>query len=149
MHPHLSFVSLPVLDLAAARQFLGDLGLEPHPRSPPGTCFFQLEGQVLALVDHPTFARVVGCPPGAPGGCLLSHNLPDVPALDALFARALSLGARVTAAPGWTPFGVYRACFADPEGHLWELAVNPRHPVHPQLGFRLSPPKEAGEPSGG
>ncbi len=33
--------------------------------------------------------------------------------------------ARVTRAPGETFYGGYAACFADPDGHLWEIAYNP------------------------
>ena len=36
---------------------------------------------------------------------------------------------RVTLPPQLTSYGVYHACFADPDGHVWEVAHNPAFPI--------------------
>ena len=45
--------------------------------------------------------------------------------VDAAFALAVSAGARVLKAPEKVFWGGYSGYFADPDGHVWELAMNP------------------------
>ncbi len=50
--------------------------------------------------------------------------------VDEILAIAQQAGATVTRAPEPTSYGGYAGYFADPDGHLWEVAHNP--------GFALS-----------
>lgn len=48
-------------------------------------------------------------------------------------AAALSIvapaGGQVTVRPVMSDCGVYHACFADPDGYVWEVAYNPASPM--------------------
>ncbi len=59
----------------------------------------------------------------------LAINLPSREAVDAAFAAARSAGAHLAKAPLATGWGGYSGYFADPDGHLWELAHNPYWPL--------------------
>lgn len=43
---------------------------------------------------------------------------------------------RVLRAADDTPWGGYAGYFADPEGHVWEIACNPGAPLGPDGAFR-------------
>ena len=45
--------------------------------------------------------------------------------MDAAFARVESVGGRIVKPPATTPWGGYSGYFADPDGHLWEIALAP------------------------
>jgi uncharacterized protein len=45
--------------------------------------------------------------------------------VDAVYKFALSCGARPVKAPEKVFWGGYSGYFADPDGHLWEVAHNP------------------------
>jgi uncharacterized glyoxalase superfamily protein PhnB len=49
--------------------------------------------------------------------------------VDDVIAAALGAGATVTRAPAETFYGGYAGYFADPDGHLWEIAYNPGFPL--------------------
>jgi uncharacterized protein len=60
---------------------------------------------------------------------LPSHTNVRSPAeLDAIVAAAASAGATVTRTPRSTFCGGYAGCFADPDGHVWEIAHNSGFP---------------------
>jgi uncharacterized glyoxalase superfamily protein PhnB len=49
--------------------------------------------------------------------------------VDELVAHAEKIGARILKAPQKTFWGGYHGYFADPDGHIWEIAHNPFFPV--------------------
>jgi len=63
------------------------------------------------------------------GGVTLAHNVRSRDDVDAVIAAALGAGAVVTSAPAETFYGGYAGYFADPDGHLWEIAYNPGFPL--------------------
>ena len=48
--------------------------------------------------------------------------------VDSLIRDAEAAGATVTRRPAETFYGGYAGCFADPDGHVWEVAHNPGFP---------------------
>jgi len=58
-------------------------------------------------------------------GITLAHNAPSKEAVDRVFATALAAGARAVKRPQDVFWGGYSGYFADPDGHLWEVAFNP------------------------
>jgi uncharacterized glyoxalase superfamily protein PhnB len=52
--------------------------------------------------------------------------------VDAAFELALSAGASVVKRPEKVFWGGYTGYFADPDGHVWELAMNPFWPLGPE-----------------
>ena len=45
--------------------------------------------------------------------------------VDSVMQQAERAGATVVKKPQKTFWGGYSGCFADPDGHLWEIAYNP------------------------
>src|SRR5690606_33616266 len=58
----------------------------------------------------------------------LAHNLASEAEVDRLLAEVVAGGARLVRPARRAPWGGYSAYFADPDGHLWELAYNPHAP---------------------
>lgn len=62
-------------------------------------------------------------------GVALAWNCRSEADVDAAIARARAAGATVPKAPRKTFWGGYAGYFADPDGHLWEVAHNPGFPL--------------------
>ncbi|MDP1631885.1 MAG: VOC family protein [Caulobacter sp.] len=133
MDQRLSLITLGVADLARARTFY-EQGLGWTPRQAlPEVVFYQLPGLGLALFPAEELARDVGEPLAAPGGAItLALNGRSRDEVDAVFAQAVAAGARPVKAPGAVFWGGYSGYFADPDGHLWEVAHNPNCEITPR-----------------
>ena len=59
------------------------------------------------------------------GGVALAQNVRSREEVDAVIADARAAGARITKPAEETFYGGYAAYFADPDGHVWEIAHNP------------------------
>ena len=129
MKAKISLVTLGVSDLGRSVAFYRDgLGLPTHDYQPgQGVAFFDLEGTWLALFPREELAVDAGVPAAGDGfrGITLAHNEPSRDAVDAVFAEALAAGATAIKLPTETTWGGYSGYFADPDGHLWEVAWNP------------------------
>jgi predicted lactoylglutathione lyase len=125
--PRLSLVTLGVGDLARSRAFYEALGLVASPQSQGDVVFFQLEGVVLAVFPRHLLAEDAKIPGEGSGfsGITLAQNLASPEEVDAAFAHALACGAKPCKAPEKVFWGGYSGYFADPDGHLWEVAHNP------------------------
>ena len=126
MQPYLSFVTLGVADLAVSRHFYGTvLGLKPmHDEA--GVVMYRLNGMVLSLFPQEELmkdAHVSGEARGARFS--LAHNLRTEAEVDAFFAHLKAHRATITKMPEKVFWGGYSGYFADPDGHLWEIAHNP------------------------
>ncbi len=55
----------------------------------------------------------------------LSHNVPSEQAVHQVFELGLAAGATALKPPQPAPWGGYEAAFADPDGHVWDIACNP------------------------
>jgi predicted lactoylglutathione lyase len=62
---------------------------------------------------------------------MLALNLDSPEDVDAVLEEVVAAGARTVKAPSTTEWGGYSACFADLDGHLWEVAYNPDFPLGP------------------
>ncbi|MFC4555202.1 VOC family protein [Georgenia faecalis] len=128
MDARLSFVTLAVRDLAAARAFyVGGLGWEPALEVPGDVVMVQVgEHLVLSLWDLAHFEAEVGPVARGPGGApvTLAHNCRTRQEVDAALAAAGRAGAEVSAAVE-RDWGGYSGYFADPDGFRWEVAYNP------------------------
>jgi uncharacterized glyoxalase superfamily protein PhnB len=62
-------------------------------------------------------------------GVTLAHNVPSERGVDAVYKFALSCGATAVKPPEKVFWGGYSGYFADPDGHLWEIAFNPYCPL--------------------
>lgn len=124
-------VALPIEERRRAHDFytqalgLEAFGLEPGGDGLPEPLMLRVNaGFVLVLVPTGGFSWVIGG--RAVGGteCLLRIEQASQDAVRALVARAVGAGAEVVTEPGAQPWG-YEGTFADPDGHLWTVAVAP------------------------
>lgn len=126
-----SLITLGVADLAAARAFYGRLGWVEHAQSQPTVAFFQMHGALLGLFPLEELAKDQGRP-GAKlgvGAVTLAQNYPTEAEVDAAYAAALAAGGDAVKAPEKVFWGGYSGYWADPDGHIWEVAMNPFWPL--------------------
>ncbi len=127
MKPRISMVTLGVADLARSVKFYEQgLGF-PRMESPPEVAFFTLNGTWLGLYDRDALAEDATVSGEGSGfrGIALAHNVASESEVDDVLAEAVAAGATLVK-PGQKVFwGGYSGYFADPDGHLWEVAHNP------------------------
>jgi catechol 2,3-dioxygenase-like lactoylglutathione lyase family enzyme len=127
MEQRISLVTLGVADLERARRFYEDgLGWRRGNRH-PGVVFFQAGGMVLALFGRDDLARDAGLAPEGAGfaGIVLAYNARTRDEVDQVLAEAETAGAKILKPAENAFWGGYSGCFADPDGHVWEVAWNP------------------------
>ena len=134
-----TLITLGVEDLAAARAFYARLGWQEHGESRESVAFFQLHGAALALFGRAALAADQGRPGAAlgTGAMTLAQNFGSEAEVDAAYAHALAAGATALKAPEKVFWGGYSGYFADPDGHVWELAFNPYWPLSEDGSLRL------------
>ena len=134
MKPRITLLTLGVDDLERAVRFYRD-GLGFATDGIVGTefehgavAFFDLEnGLRMALWPRASLAHDTGLPVAAPSSTELSlgHNVRSREEVDAVIRRARDAGANIVKPAIDTFWGGYAGYFADPDGHLWEVAWNP------------------------
>ena len=130
MKPKISIITLGVADLEASLRFYRDgLGFPTHDyEEGAGIVFLPLEGTWLALYPRTEFPNEVPGVDFAPSGTpmiTLAHNVASKEEVDAVINHAVNAGATLIKHPQEVFWGGYSAYFADPDGHLWEVAHNP------------------------
>jgi catechol 2,3-dioxygenase-like lactoylglutathione lyase family enzyme len=137
MQQRISLITLGARDMTALGAFYERLGWE-RVKSPDGVIAFDLLGQTLGLFPVEKLAEDIGVPVDSlgHGAIALAHNLPDRGGVEALMARAQAAGARVLKPATASFWGGFHGYFADPEGHVWEIAHNPFSPLGPDGAFR-------------
>lgn len=141
MQQRISLVTLAVADLGRSRRFYGEgLGWKAAFHSDE-VVFFQTGGSVLALYGRADLARDAQVPPErlGPGGVVLAHNVRAREEVDVVLAEAAAAGAVLLASGSETAWGGYVGYFADPDGHLWEVAWNPHWPLEADGSVRVRP----------
>lgn len=126
-----TLITLAASDLLRARAFYEAWGWTPHPSSNESVSFYQMNGAALALFGHDDLAADQGRA-GArlgTGAVTLAQNCLDDAETDAVFAAAIAAGATVLKRPEKVFWGGYSGYFADPDGHVWEIATNPFWPL--------------------
>ncbi len=127
MQPRLSLITLGVADIARARKFYEALGFKAGSASNESVTFFSAGGVVLALFGRAALAEDATVDDSAPGfaGVALAHNAHSEAEVDNSLAEAVAAGAKLIKPAQKTFWGGYSGYFADPDGHLWEVAHNP------------------------
>lgn len=128
----ISIITLGVRDVDASVWFYQQLGWEKSPASDPNMCtFIKTPNSILGLVPYDFLARDIGVPISEKqpySGFTLAINGESVEEVDAIFAQALSAGARSHETPHWKDWGGhpgYSGYFEDPDGYYWEIAYAP------------------------
>jgi catechol 2,3-dioxygenase-like lactoylglutathione lyase family enzyme len=128
MDPRISFITLAVADLAAARRFYVDgLGWTPELDVDDVIMIRVGERLILSLWDERSFASEVGPIRRGPGlvPMTLAHNCATTIEVDAVLAAAEAAGADPVQTAVERDWGGYTGYFADPDGFRWEIAYNP------------------------
>ena len=142
MDPRVTIVTLGVASVPAARRFYEALGWTASSASQgDDVAFFQMNGMALSLFGRRALAEDAAIADSQPGfsGVTLAQNLDSPASVDAAFAKALSAGATLLKRPETAFWGGYSGYFADPDGHIWELAHNPFFPLDPDGNLVLPP----------
>jgi catechol 2,3-dioxygenase-like lactoylglutathione lyase family enzyme len=123
----LSLLTLGVADIARSRAFYEGLGLTASSESKAEVAFFQLGSVVLALFGRSALAADAHVADSTPGfsGIAMAWNVASAAEVDAALAKAASCGGRIVKSGQKVFWGGYSGYFADPDGHLWEVAHNP------------------------
>lgn len=132
--PAVHLVTLGVSDLARARRFYVDgLGWEASSASVGDVVFLRTAGTVLALYPRAALAEDARVREGGSGfrGIALAHNVRRKEDVDAALAHAVGCGATLVKPATDAFWGGRSGYFADPDGHLWEVAWNPGFPFAP------------------
>ena len=126
-----TIATLGVTDLERSARFYTDLGWEQRGNVAHGITWFRTSGTWLGLYGYEALAEdatLTAVPLGelpAYRGVTLAINLSSEAAVDRAFARVREVGGRIVKAPAATDWGGYSGYFADPDGHLWEIAHAP------------------------
>ena len=127
----LSLVTLGVSDLAKSTAFYEALGFRRKSRGADGVAFFEAGGVILSLwptVELAKDAEIAVADPSHFRGMSLAWNCTSASQVDHALARATAAGATLIRSAQTVFWGGYTAYFADPDGHLWEIAHNPHFP---------------------
>lgn len=130
--PRISIVTLGVTDMARSRAFYETLGWTASDMSNENVTFFQAGCMIFGLYGHGPLAedatvRDEGVPKFR--GVSLAYNGRDKAEVDAVLAEVEAAGAEIVKQAEEVFWGGYSGYFADPDGHLWEVAYNPGFPI--------------------
>lgn len=138
MKPRISVITLGVDSLERALAFYRDglgwptKGIVGREFEHGAVVFFDLQPHLkLALFARTSLAHDAGVAAGAAsaGECVLSHNVAARQEVDQVMLQAQAAGARIPQPARGTFWGGYAGYFQDPDGHLWEVAWNPKWPL--------------------
>ena len=131
MEPRISIVTLGVADVGRARKFYEALGWRASSARGGQVAFFQLGALALGLYGREALAedaRLADAGSGF-GGVTLAHNGRTRDEVDQVLAEAVAAGATLLKPAEDVFWGGYSGYFADPDGHVWEVAWNPHFPI--------------------
>lgn len=137
MQQRVSLITLGVRDITRATAFYEALGWR-REESPEGIVVFDLIGQSLGLYPLERLAEDMGVPVErlGTGAATLAVNLREKDEVARVMAAARDAGAEVLREAGEVFWGGVVGYFADPEGHVWEVAWNPFSPLSARGEFR-------------
>ncbi len=126
----ITLITLGVADLTRAKAFYAALGWTPAEET-DSIVFYQLNGQVLGLFSRAALAADQGRPDAqiGTGAMTLAQNFATEAEVDDAYAKALAAGADALKTPEKVFWGGYSGYYVDPDGHVWEVAMNPFWPL--------------------
>ena len=135
-----NLITLGVSDVAVSTAFYERLGWKKSTDSNENVTFFHSNGTVLGLFGRLALAEDAQVAPAKDGfsGVTFAQNFNSEEEVDAAFAHALACGGTALKPPQKVFWGGYSGYFADPDGHVWELAFNPFMPLNSSGHMTLS-----------
>lgn len=129
----LSLVTLGVTNLARSIEFYETLGFRRKARAADGVGFFQAGACAISVFPSEELAKDANVAfenmAESFRGVALAWNCRSKTDVDAAIRRAKKAGATVRKPAQDVFWGGYSGYFADPDGHLWEVAFNPHFPL--------------------
>jgi hypothetical protein len=136
-----SLITLGVSDLARARRFYEEgLGWRRGNKD-DSVAFYEIPGGIFALWSRAALAEDAGVKDAGArdfAGMALAYNTRSRSEVDAVLAEAVRAGARILKPAQDAFWGGYTGYFADPDGHVWEVAWNPHWSVEADGRVRLA-----------
>lgn len=125
-----TLITLGVSDLERSKEFYAKLGWRIAEEQ-PSVIFYQLNGLALGLFPFDALAEDQGRPGQelGVGGNTFAINFSTETEVDQAFAAAIAAGATLLKSPEKVFWGGYSGYYSDPDGHVWELAMNPFWPL--------------------
>ncbi|MEZ5945752.1 MAG: VOC family protein [Hyphomonas sp.] len=136
---HITLVTLGVADVQASAAFYEAMGLKRSAASQEAVVFFDMGGVALGLFGRDALAADADVPADGEGfrAVTLAWNQPGEAAVDEAIQRAVDAGGRLVKSAHKVFWGGYSGYFADPDGHLWEVAYNPFLPLREDGSMEL------------
>ena len=128
MRQKLSIVTLGVADMEASLAFYEQgLGWKRSPASQGDIVFFPMGGVVLALYPRDLLAEDATVSPEGEGfrGTAIAYNTKSEAEVEEVLREVAACGATIVKPAQKVFWGGYSGYFADPDGHLFEIAYNP------------------------
>ncbi len=128
MKPRIHLITLGVKDLKRSRKFYEKgMGFEVSSASEGDIVFFHTGGSVLALYPWKALAKDAKADPKGSGfrGVTLAHNVDKKEFVSVVLEQAEEAGGKIIKPAQDAFWGGHSGYFADPDGHLWEVAWNP------------------------
>ncbi len=137
MDQRVSLITLGCRDITRASAFYEALGWK-RAEAPEGIVVFDLIGQALGLYPLDDLARDMGLAPDAlgVGASTLACNVLEKQEVSKVLDDARNAGAKILKPAHDVFWGGHIGYFADPEGHVWEVAYNPFSTLGPDGEFR-------------
>ncbi|SFR53332.1 VOC family protein [Litoreibacter janthinus] len=136
MEQRVSLITLGVADIAASAAFYEALGWQ-RSESPDGVIAFDMIGQTLGLYTKAALATELGIEQAAIGGfsgITLAHNVRRKDDVAKVLASVETTRGTILKPAQDVFWGGHHGYFADPDGHVWEVAYNPFSPLREEDG---------------
>ena len=128
MSPQLvTLITLGISDLRRSKNFYGAMCWVPTSEVEGEAAFYQINGFLFGLFGLEPPAKDQGRPYAkfGTGASTLAQNFTTEAEVDEAYALALKRGETALKAVEKLFGGGYSGYYADPDGHVWELAMNP------------------------
>jgi catechol 2,3-dioxygenase-like lactoylglutathione lyase family enzyme len=141
MEPRVSLITIGVADIARSRAFYERLGFAASSIGGGQVAFLQAGPMAICLWTRAELAEDAGVGDAPVGyrGIAMAHNVRARAEVDATLLEAERAGATVTKPAHDADWGGRTGYFADPDGHLWEVAWNPNFPLAADGALTLPP----------
>ena len=137
MDQRVSLITLGVTDMDRAAAFYDALGWQ-RVETPDGVVAYDLIGQTLGLYPLDKLAEDLGLTVAelGTGRATLGCNMREKDEVAVVLDAARAAGGRVLREAQDVFWGGHHGYFADPDGHIWEIAYNPFSPLGPRGEFQ-------------
>ena len=127
MDRRINVITLGVRNIQESRKFYEKLGFAPSSVSNDHFIAFQLRGLVFCLYPLQSLADDVTVDSQGQGfrGVTLAYNVGNKNEVKQVLDYVENCGGKIVKPAQDVFWGGYSGYFADPDGHLWEVAWNP------------------------